>query len=203
MATSHFRHKITENAASWGLPAESRNHGCDAAAQKQKRVFDAAVSGLALAAATPLMAAIAALIKLESRGPVFYKSRRWGKGGRVFECIKFRTLGSDGETTRVGRLLRRAALDELPQLVNVLRGEMSLVGPRPVLAAEQADLSPGHLRRFDALPGMTGLWQLEGLEREAGGYFSPDETYARNWSVGLDVEILLRTVPVVVSGGFC
>src|SRR5215469_6099483 len=186
MATSHFRHKITENAASWGLPAESRNHGCDAAAQKQKRVFDAAVSGLALAAATPLMAAIAALIKLESRGPVFYKSRRWGKGGRVFECIKFRTLGSDGETTRVGRLLRRAALDELPQLVNVLRGEMSLVGPRPVLAAEQA-----------------GLSQLEGLEREAGGYFSPDETYARNWSVGLDVEILLRTVPVVVSGGFC
>ncbi len=205
MATSNILQRETELSRSVEWPGgRSAASDLDRVAVKRKRMFDAWVSGLTLVVISPLMLAIAAAIKLDTRGPVLFVSRRWGQGGRVFKCIKFRTMTEGAKTTRVGRLLRRFALDELPQLINVLRGEMSLVGPRPVMAADNAGLPLRHLRRLNALPGMTGLWQIQGWERAAmGGYVSPDECYRKNWSVWLDIEIILRTIPAILEGGVC
>ncbi len=167
------------------------------------------------------MAALA--IKLTSRGPVLYRSMRPGIGGRPFACMKFRTMVSGAErlqddletsnelsgaifkirrdprVTRVGRFLRRWSLDELPQLFNVLRGEMSLVGPRPLPQRDYDRLEAWHRKRYLVLPGMTGLWQVSGRsELDFDELVRLDFLYLERWSVFLDLTILLKTIPAVI-----
>lgn len=190
-----------------------------------KRGFDILFSGLVLLALLPFLAVIALIIKLDSPGPVFYTSERIGKRGIVFHCAKFRTMVRDAEQRRaeilhmnerddvlfkisndpritgVGRFLRKYSLDELPQFWNVLRGEMSVVGPRPPLASEVKEYKLSHLRRLDVTPGITGLWQVQGRQDPSfASYVSLDVTYIDNWSVWLDFKIILRTIGVVFSG---
>lgn len=190
-----------------------------------KRIFDIAFSIVALAAAFPIMLVIALAVRIDSAGPIFYVSERIGKRGRVFPCFKFRTMVKDAEkrkkelialnerdsilfkvtndprVTRVGRILRKYSLDELPQLFNVLRGEMSLVGPRPPIASEVEKYELEHFRRLEVMPGLTGLWQVHA--RQDGSfakYIEMDTAYVENWSFWLDVKILVRTAHVVVRG---
>jgi exopolysaccharide biosynthesis polyprenyl glycosylphosphotransferase len=182
-----------------------------------KRVFDLVAASAALAICLPLWAAIAVAIRLSSRGPVFFRQERVTMGGRIFQMHKFRTmkvdvdspvdtsapffkLQSDPRLTRVGAVLRRLSLDELPQLVNVLRGEMSLVGPRPLpadqVAANLELLSPRH----EVPAGMTGWWQVNGRSgvtpKEA---IHLDQFYIENWSLSLDLYIVLKTFGAVVG----
>ena len=190
-----------------------------------KRVFDIAISLSALLALFPLLLGIAVAIKLDSSGPVFYFSYRIGKKGLVFRCIKFRTMVQDAEerladlihrnerdgvlfkiscdprVTGIGRFLRKYSLDELPQFLNVLRGEMTLVGPRPALAGEVEKYELLHLRRLDVKPGITGLWQVQArCDPSFDTYISLDIYYVENWNNWLDVKIILRTIGVVLSG---
>lgn len=190
-----------------------------------KRTFDVAFSLCVLIGLLPLFVLIALVIKLESPGPVFYLSERIGKKARVFRCTKFRTMVADAEkrkadlmhmnerdgvlfklsndprVTRVGAFLRKYSLDELPQFWNVLRGEMSVVGPRPPLGSEVNEYKLNHLRRLDVKPGITGLWQVEGRRDPSfASYVSLDVTYIENWSIWLDFKIILRTIGVVVAG---
>ena len=190
-----------------------------------KRVLDIVFSSLVLIVLSPVMLAIALAIKLDSRGPVFYFSERIGKKGRVFRCIKFRTMVLDAEkhradvmhmneresvlfkisndprTTRLGRFLRKYSLDELPQFFSVLHGDMSVVGPRPPLASEVQEYKPSHLRRLDVTPGITGLWQVQARQDPSfDSYISLDVTYIENWSLWMDIKIILRTIGVVLSG---
>ena len=190
-----------------------------------KRVFDTVFSALVLAALSPLLLAIAIAVKFDSPGSVFYSSERIGKKGVVFRCIKFRTMVRDADSrraeimhmnerddvlfkvsndprvTRLGRFLRKYSLDELPQFINVLRGEMSIVGPRPPLAGEVRKYDLDHLRRLDVTPGITGLWQVQGRQDPSfASYVSLDVTYIDNWSVWLDFKIIMRTIAVVFSG---
>jgi exopolysaccharide biosynthesis polyprenyl glycosylphosphotransferase len=192
-----------------------------------KRALDVVAAGTALVVLTPLFAAIAAAIKLTSRGPVVFKQPRAGRGGEGFRVWKFRSMYADAEArkaelmaanehgdglmfkiagdpriTRVGAFLRKTSLDELPQLINVLRGEMSLVGPRPLIHEEAAHLQEDwHLRRLDLRPGITGLWQVSGRSdvsfREM---VRLDYQYVAGWSVARDVEILLATLPAAFAG---
>ncbi|MDR7472088.1 MAG: sugar transferase [Armatimonadota bacterium] len=193
--------------------------------QRVKDVLDVVGAVAGLLCALPLFAAIALLIKLDSPGPVFYRHRRVGKGGVPFFAWKFRTMVVDAEehlardpslrerfrrafklpddprVTRVGRWLRRTSLDELPQLLNVLRGEMSLVGPRPVVEEELAKYGPWERRLLCVKPGLTGLWQvLRHHELDYDRRVSLDLYYIDHWSVGLDLKILLRTLPSVIAG---
>ena len=188
-----------------------------------KRTFDVVVSLLLILALAPALALIALAIKLTSRGPVIYRSMRPGIGGRPFACFKFRTMYADAEerqqhleahneqggplfkirgdprVTRVGALLRRWSLDELPQLFNVLRGDMSLVGPRPLPERDFARLEDWHRKRYLVLPGMTGLWQISGRsELDFDELVRLDFLYLERWSVFLDLSILLKTVPAVI-----
>ena len=190
-----------------------------------KRVLDILFSGLLLLLLSPFFLVVALIIKLESRGPVFYASERIGKKGHVFRCYKFRTMVRDAEKrraefmhmnerdgvlfkitndpriTRLGRVLRRYSLDELPQFINVLRGDMSVVGPRPPLATEVMEYKLSHLRRLDVIPGITGLWQVQGRQDPSfDSYVSLDVTYIENWSLWLDLKIIIRTIGVVFSG---
>jgi exopolysaccharide biosynthesis polyprenyl glycosylphosphotransferase len=190
-----------------------------------KRVFDGVVSASALLFFMPLFAVVALAIKLDSRGPVFHHSNRVGKKGRTFPCHKFRTMVVDAERqqkdlahlnerdgvlfkidkdpriTSMGRLLRKYSIDELPQLWNVLKGEMSLVGPRPPLPGEYKQYAIGHLRRFEVVPGITGLWQVEARQSPSfDDYINLDLEYVENWSIWLDFNLLLRTVLVVLAG---
>ncbi|MGH9561608.1 MAG: sugar transferase, partial [Terracidiphilus sp.] len=190
-----------------------------------KRVFDTVFSVLSLIALSPLLAAIALAIKLDSPGPIFYTSDRIGKKGVVFRCIKFRTMVRDAEKHRaeimhmnerdgvlfkvakdpritcVGRFLRKYSLDELPQFFNVLVGNMSVVGPRPPLAGEVHRYDLSHLRRLDVTPGVTGLWQVQARQDPSfDSYVSLDVSYIENWSVWLDFKIILRTIAVVFQG---
>lgn len=190
-----------------------------------KRMFDVVFSSVALIAISPLLLAIAIAVKLSSEGPVFYCSERIGKKGRVFRCIKFRTMVRDAEMrraeimhlnerdgvlfkvvndpriTRLGRFLRKYSLDELPQFFNVLRGEMSVVGPRPPLADEVKQYKHDHLRRLDVVPGITGLWQVQARQNPSfASYVSQDMEYIDNWSIWLDFKIVLRTIGVVFAG---
>jgi exopolysaccharide biosynthesis polyprenyl glycosylphosphotransferase len=190
-----------------------------------KRGLDVTGAALALLLGWPIMLALFAAIKLDSRGPVFYRAQRTGRKGRTFTCYKFRTMCADADklkdklkdqnerdgilfkiandprVTRVGRVLRKYSLDELPQFYNVLRGDMSLVGPRPPLASEVEQYDLAHLRRLDVLPGMTGLWQVEARQDPSfDSYISLDTAYVENWSLWLDMKILARTVGVVLSG---
>jgi lipopolysaccharide/colanic/teichoic acid biosynthesis glycosyltransferase len=174
-----------------------RGHSGEAA----KRAFDVVVAMAGMTLLSPLMLALAIAVKLESRGSVLYVSRRMGRGGRVFRCLKFRTRKADGQATRLGSILCRHGLDELPQLANVLRGEMSLVGPRPVMAPDSPSREAGRFRRFDLAPGMTGLWAMQQAECSLGGpYVSVDETYRRNWSLRLDLVIVMRSLGMALVG---
>jgi exopolysaccharide biosynthesis polyprenyl glycosylphosphotransferase len=190
-----------------------------------KRALDLIVSSLALLLLSPVLLVIALAVQLDSPGPVFYTSERVGKNGRIFCCFKFRTMvrdaerrqqnvmhlnerdavlfkaSSDPRVTRVGRLLRRYSLDELPQFLNVLRGDMSVVGPRPPVAGEVREYSSKHLRRLDVLPGITGLWQIQGRHDPSfESYVSLDIAYIENWSIALDLKIMAQTAGVVLSG---
>jgi len=189
-----------------------------------KRTFDILGATLLLLLLSPLLLAITLAVKLSSRGPVLYRSVRRGIGQRPFACLKFRTMHTDAErqqaeleelneasgalfkiredprTTAVGRLLRRFSLDELPQLVNVLRGEMSLVGPRPLPERDYQMLHEWHRKRYLVLPGITGLWQVSGRsELDFDDLVNLDFVYLERWSVALDLTILLKTIPAVLS----
>ena len=190
-----------------------------------KRVLDVLISAITVVLLSPLLLAVAIAIKLDSHGPVFYSSERIGKRGRVFRCIKFRTMVRDAEMrradvmhmneregvlfkisndpriTKLGRFLRKYSIDELPQFFNVLRGDMSIVGPRPPLASEVKEYKLSHLRRLDVMPGVTGLWQVQGRQDPSfDSYISLDVTYIENWSIWLDLKIIGRTIGVVLAG---
>jgi lipopolysaccharide/colanic/teichoic acid biosynthesis glycosyltransferase len=169
-----------------------------------KRVFDVVLSVTGLVLGLPLLALGAGAVQLQSRGAVFCRTRCWGCGGRGFELLRLRTADAAGRTTYAGCVLRRLGLDGLPQLVNVLRGEMSIVGSTPVPAGDRDEASVKHLRRFSVAPGMTGLWALGECEEAArGAFFSPDERYGSDWSVWLDIAIVARTLGAVAGGQDC
>jgi lipopolysaccharide/colanic/teichoic acid biosynthesis glycosyltransferase len=182
-------------------------------------------AGAGVVLLAPFMLAIAAAIKLSSRGPVLFKQKRIGRHGEHFQMLKFRTMfdGADGKkaelrchneakdgffkiandpcVTRVGRFLRRASLDELPQLWNVVRGEMSLVGPRPLVPDEDECINGWQRTRLELPPGMTGFWQVLGSSRvPMHEMVKLDYLYGANWSVWLDVKVILRTVPHMLAG---
>ena len=204
-----------------GAPPLSR------ASRVAKRGLDIAISSLLLLVLSPILLLVAIAIKIDSRGPVFFRQVRAGRGETEFRLIKFRSMYADAEKrkqefeeaneakddvmfkikkdpriTRVGGLLRRTSLDEIPQLVNVLIGEMSLVGPRPLILKEARHAAQSwHARRLDLRPGITGLWQVSGrsdLPFQEMVRF--DYQYVSGWSLARDVEILLATIPVVLSG---
>jgi lipopolysaccharide/colanic/teichoic acid biosynthesis glycosyltransferase len=178
------------------------------------RVLDLLIATIALVILSPLILAAAIAIKLGSRGPVFYRQRRVGLDDREFEMLKLRTMvqGSDPvgvgtivsredpRVTGAGRFLRRTSLDEVPNLVNVLRGEMAIVGPRPTIPAQVDDYTPRQRRRHEVLPGITGWAQVQG---RAGIPWEErielDVWYVDHRSLGLDLRILLRTVWLVIS----
>jgi lipopolysaccharide/colanic/teichoic acid biosynthesis glycosyltransferase len=191
-----------------------------------KRIVDVILSAVLLIILSPILALIALAIRLDSPGSPFFFQERAGLGGKRFRMIKFRTMreGADFEkadlahlnhtgdarlfkirddprTTRLGGFLRRWSLDELPQLFNVLIGEMSLVGPRPFFEADFRDYEDHHFRRLDAKPGLTGLWQVSGrsevLDFEDVVYL--DRQYIEQWSFWLDMSILFRTIPAVLG----
>jgi exopolysaccharide biosynthesis polyprenyl glycosylphosphotransferase len=190
-----------------------------------KRAMDFTGAALALILGWPLFLLIAVAIKLDSPGPIFFRQRRVGKNGEPFDIYKFRSMrtGADAEkanlsglndgeealfkirddprVTRVGRLLRQTSLDELPQFFNVLRGEMSLVGPRPQIPAEVAQYQPWHRRRLSVPPGITGMWQISGRsDLSFDEMVLLDLYYIEHWTPWLDFTILLRTVPKVLMG---
>jgi exopolysaccharide biosynthesis polyprenyl glycosylphosphotransferase len=190
-----------------------------------KRTIDIVAASIAIVALLPLFLLIALAIRLQSSGPVFYLSNRVGYKGNVFTCFKFRTMvinaeamkeklahlnerqgilfkiSKDPRVTGVGAILRKYSLDELPQLWNVLRGDMSLVGPRPSISSEVAQYKTAHLRRLDVVPGITGLWQVEARQDPSfESYIKFDSKYVNDWSIWLDLKILLRTVSAVISG---
>ena len=189
-----------------------------------KRVFDVAVATLVIVVTLPLMAVVALSIKLSDGGPVLFRQTRVGLHGALFTILKFRTMVVDAEAqlaplvaqnesaqhlfkikqdprvNPLGRILRRLSLDELPQLFNVLSGTMSLVGPRPHLAAEVAQMSHEAQRRSDATPGMTGLWQISGRSNlDAAASIALDLKYIDTWSPQLDLSILLGTIGAVIT----
>src|SRR4051794_20436730 len=188
-----------------------------------KRAFDIAGSALLMTFLSPFLLVVALAIKLSSRGPVIYRSARPGIGGKTFDCLKFRTMYDDADerqdelephnemagpifkiredprVTRVGRFLRRWSFDELPQLWNVFRGQMSLVGPRPLPMRDYERLEDWHRKRYLVLPGMTGLWQVSGRsELDFDELVRLDFLYLERWSIFLDLSILLKTIPAVV-----
>jgi exopolysaccharide biosynthesis polyprenyl glycosylphosphotransferase len=190
-----------------------------------KRFFDVVASALLLVLLAPVIGLLALAIKLESPGPVFFSQERIGQHGRRFRIIKFRSMYADAEqhwrevarrdaegrllhknsddprVTRVGRKLRRTSMDELPQLFNVLRGEMSLVGPRPEMPYVAAEYEPWQWQRFRVPPGMTGWWQVNGRSDWPMHLHTDDDLYyIQNYSFWLDLRILLKTVGVVFRG---
>jgi exopolysaccharide biosynthesis polyprenyl glycosylphosphotransferase len=189
-----------------------------------KRVIDVVASLLGLMLVSPLLAAAAIWIRLDSGGPAIYGAPRVGRKGNRFTCYKLRTMvvsadeekkrlrkenerrgpffkmEDDPRVTRCGRWLRKFSIDELPQLVNVLRGEMSLVGPRPHPVDDYEHYTLEHLRRLDVKPGMTGLWQVKARRDPSfETNMKLDLEYIENWSLGMDLRILLRTLPAVVK----
>jgi Undecaprenyl-phosphate galactose phosphotransferase WbaP len=209
------------------LGLQVKNNLLSKSAQVFKRTVDIILSFLALLFLAPFLTLIAILIKCEAGGDVFYRQRRLGKNGQIFNLLKFRTmyqnateilneqfacnpelkkewdryqkLINDPRVTRAGRFLRRFSLDELPQLWNVMKGEMSLVGPRPILE-DQRDLYGESLREcFQVTPGMTGLWQVSGRNHTTFARRAElDIEYIQRWSIWLDIYILFKTVKVVI-----
>jgi exopolysaccharide biosynthesis polyprenyl glycosylphosphotransferase len=193
-----------------------------------KRIWDILLSSFLLFVLLPTFLTIALLITMDSPGPVFYISYRIGKKGRVFPCFKFRTMVAnadrlkntltslnerdgilfkikkDPRLTKIGRVLRKFSLDELPQLLNVMCGDMSLVGPRPPLANEVGRYELEHFRRLEVLPGITGLWQVRARQDPSfDRYVALDLAYVENWSFWLDLKILIKTTEVVLRGTGC
>ncbi len=190
-----------------------------------KRVLDLSFSLFGLLVLSPFLMVLAIAVKLDSPGPIFYGSKRVGKKGRIFTCYKFRTMvanaddlkdklrhlnerngpffkiSNDPRVTRVGRFLRKYSLDELPQLWNVLMGDMSLVGPRPHPVDDYKQYNLEHLRRLDVKPGITGLWQVTARQHPSFEMnMALDLEYIENWSLWLDIRILLRTMQCVLRG---
>ena len=175
-----------------------------------KRVMDFVIATILVVAFSPLFLLIAVLIKIDSRGPVFFRQERVGKNGKIFRIFKFRSMVSDNDMrdfssrdkyTFVGKIIRRLSLDELPQLFNVLRGEMSLVGPRPWVVEYWTNMNKEERVRASVLPGITGLAQVKG--RNGISIFSKieyDIIYVKNFSFRQDVKIILLTVLTVLSG---
>ena len=190
-----------------------------------KRAFDLVAGSVALVVVAPVMAGIALAIRFDSKGPAFYRQPRVGRDGRHFQIVKFRSMVSDADdlkdrlralneagcglfkitndprVTRTGAFLRRTSLDELPQLLNVLRGEMSLVGPRPLVIDEDAQVVGLDRSRLHLTPGMTGPWQVLGTRVPMQEMVGIDYLYVVNWSLWLDVKVLLRTVRHVLRKG--
>ncbi len=190
-----------------------------------KRFMDVTISSILLILLSPLMAVSALLIRLDSPGPVIFRQPRIGRFGRPFTCYKFRTMRQDAEQvqeqladrneasgplfkmrddprrTRVGKWLRKASIDELPQFWNVLKGDMSLVGPRPALPKEVEQYQTWHRRRLEAAPGISGLWQVNGRSAlEFDDMVLLDLYYIENWTPFLDFKIMLKTVPTILLG---
>ncbi len=192
-----------------------------------KRAIDVVLSALGLLLLSPLLLLVAVAIKLDSPGPVLFKQTRVGLATRTFQILKFRTMTAgadrakkelarlnhtgdrrlfkivrDPRVTRVGRVFRKYSIDELPQLWNVLRGEMSLVGPRPFFPEDLRDYEPHHLRRYSVIPGITGAWQTNGRSEleDFESVIRHDLEYIDNWSIARDLAILAKTIPVVLSG---
>ena len=190
-----------------------------------KRLFDLVASLGGLLLILPLLPFIVMLIKLETPGPIFFKQLRVGYRGRMFHCYKFRSMTVDAEgrlaelraqneleghafkmsddprITPIGRAIRRWSIDELPQLWNVLRGDMSLVGPRPPLVSEVSDYDLWHRRRLSMKPGITGLWQVRSRsETVFDKWVEDDLEYIDRWSLWLDLQIMLRTIPAALDG---
>jgi exopolysaccharide biosynthesis polyprenyl glycosylphosphotransferase len=188
-----------------------------------KRATDVIVASVALVLLSPLLLVVAIAIKLDSPGPVLFRQLRVGRGGKQFWFYKFRSMRADAEEafwqlveqnevkgpifkirndpriTRVGRFIRRTSIDELPQLINVLQGDMSLVGPRPPIPHEVERYEDWHRRRLDVSPGITGLWQVSGRSLLTfDEMVLLDLWYIENWSLGLDLQIILRTIPAVL-----
>lgn len=192
-----------------------------------KRGLDLTCAGLGLVLLSPLLLFIAAAVWLESPGAIIFGHRRLGKNGAVFQCLKFRSMRLDAEEvlrsdpdlyaeyvrnnyklpehrdprlTRIGRILRRSSLDELPQLFNVIKGEMSLVGPRPIVPEELDEYGHGAPVFLSLKPGMTGAWQVNGRSKVGYPHRADIELeYVRKWSIALDLTILVKTVPAVVG----
>ncbi|MFO7919035.1 MAG: undecaprenyl-phosphate glucose phosphotransferase [Anaerolineae bacterium] len=190
-----------------------------------KRVVDLCMASLGLIIFSPLMLAAAIAIKMDSPGPIIFRQTRLGRNQRRFTCLKFRSMHVGAESqleelreenesteptfkmrddprqTRVGRILRRTSLDELPQLWNVVKGEMSIIGPRPPIPSEVQDYDTWHLRRLEVRPGITGLWQVSGRsDLTFDEMVLLDIYYIENWSPLLDLRILLKTIPTVILG---
>jgi lipopolysaccharide/colanic/teichoic acid biosynthesis glycosyltransferase len=200
-----------------------RRFGLSRSSLALKRGFDVAGAAVGLIVLGPLMAILALLVRLDSPGPSIYSQTRVGRGGRRFTMLKLRTMvdgadalkpalselneadglfkiAADPRVTRVGSWLRRYSLDELPQLLNVLRGEMSLVGPRPLVVDDDARITGLDRRRLYLTPGMTGSWQILGSARvPLSEMIKLDYLYVTGWSLWSDVKILLRTVPYVLA----
>jgi lipopolysaccharide/colanic/teichoic acid biosynthesis glycosyltransferase len=220
---------IVSDGASWADEYNPRVEHLPGILEDQrfvfKRAFDAVGAAVGLVLLAPLLAILALLIKLDSRGPVFFAQARLGLGGRVFRMYKLRTMrvGADDEkaamahlnqsedsrlfkipadprVTRLGRTIRRWSLDELPQLYNVLVGDMSLVGPRPFFEADLSNYEARHFARLAVKPGLTGLWQVSGRSdiMDFEEVVRLDREYIDTWSMQLDLRILGRTVPAVV-----
>ena len=206
-------------------PAEGLNHVRGGGYEAGKRAVDLAGAALLLMLALPLLAVLAAAVKATSRGPILFAQQRLGRGGRRFSCLKFRTMVADAEArlqgcdvlaarfdanykikddprvTRVGALLRRTSLDELPQLWNVLRGEMSLIGPRPIVEPERSKYGVHADRLLTVKPGLGGLWQVNGRsDTTYAQRVAMDMNYIDSRSFRLDVLLLVRTALVVLRG---
>lgn len=205
--------------------ADRRREAERHALPRWRRMLDVSVSVSALLLLSPLLATVAAAIKLESRGPIFFRQQRVGEDGRLFEMLKFRSMYVDAEArreallaesdrqgltfkmkqdpriTRVGRLIRRLSIDELPQIINIMRGDMALVGPRPALPSEVSGYSEHERMRLRGKPGLTGLWQIAGrADVGFSGQVAMDIAYLKSRSLVVDALILLLTAPAVLSG---
>jgi len=190
-----------------------------------KRSFDVIAAGIGLLIISPILLATAIAIKLDSKGTVFYRQKRIGKNGQIFHMYKFRSMISnadelkealekhneadgpvfkiknDPRITRIGEFIRKYSIDELPQLLNVLKGDMSLVGPRPPVSSEVEKYGDWEWRRLEVLPGITGLWQVSGRsDLSFQQWMNLDLYYIENWSFALDLKILLKTIPTVIKG---
>jgi exopolysaccharide biosynthesis polyprenyl glycosylphosphotransferase len=201
-----------------------RRHGLTRSSRLLKRAFDFTGATLGLIVLAPLMAILAIAIKLDSRGPVFFRQPRMGMDDRSFRIFKFRTMVADADAqragladrkeawtglfkieddpriTRIGSFLRRTSLDELPQLLNVIKGDMSLVGPRPLVLDEDSQIEGWQRHRLMLPPGATGMWQVLGSARiPMSEMVKIDYLYGANWSLWLDVKIILRTIPFVLG----
>jgi exopolysaccharide biosynthesis polyprenyl glycosylphosphotransferase len=190
-----------------------------------KRLFDIVISGLALWLLLPLLLVVITLIKLTSRGPIFFRQKRVGLHGREFSMLKFRSMVANAEAlreslvkdndligpvfkmrndprvTRVGRFIRKYSIDELPQLVNVLRGDMSIVGPRPPVPREVAQYDAWQRRRLSVRPGLTCIWQVSGRNQISfEDWMYLDMQYIDHWSLARDFNLIFRTVPIVITG---